>query len=404
MMDTVLGSDLMPVFLGGVVLVSGLIAVIHLRRRRRAIGEFEESILSADGSTDQPAMTTDTSGQAVPAGDTSFLSDFSRGGMGTTHTDEVDPVAEAEVYLVYGRDETAEEILKDAIVKNPERNELKVKLLEIYHQRNDARGFETLAEELYAALGGRGGKLWEKVEAWAESSIRTTRCFAAVLLRAGESRPPRQAQERCPDSTTPAAPCHRRASRHPWAAIPAQSVIPRPAPARRQRRAAQTSIDFDIGMGGPASGESMSEMVRSGSSAAPAPEPTGVGSPDTGLEDIDLGQATPSGNSSIDFDMGASTPESSAPMQSAAPADGGLDFDFGAAADMGSDVAVAEQPAAGGEGGSAQWDETATKLDLAKAYIDMGDAEGARSILDEVMAEGNATQKQQAKELAAQLG
>ena len=53
---------------------------------------------------------------------------------------------------------------------------------------------------------------------------------------------------------------------------------------------------------------------------------------------------------------------------------------------------------------SQQWDETATKLDLAKAYVDMGDAEGARSILDEVLAEGNDEQKKQAAELAAQLG
>jgi len=49
-------------------------------------------------------------------------------------------------------------------------------------------------------------------------------------------------------------------------------------------------------------------------------------------------------------------------------------------------------------------DETATKLDLARAYIDMGDSEGARSILDEVMAEGSEQQKKQARELAGQLG
>ncbi len=44
-------------------------------------------------------------------------------------------------------------------------------------------------------------------------------------------------------------------------------------------------------------------------------------------------------------------------------------------------------------------DETATKLDLARAYIDMGDTEGARDILGEVMEEGTALDKQQAKEL-----
>ena len=54
-------------------------------------------------------------------------------------------------------------------------------------------------------------------------------------------------------------------------------------------------------------------------------------------------------------------------------------------------------------GGQDQWDEAATKLDLAKAYIDMGDADGARSILEEVVVEGNDDQKRQAAELAAQI-
>lgn len=49
-------------------------------------------------------------------------------------------------------------------------------------------------------------------------------------------------------------------------------------------------------------------------------------------------------------------------------------------------------------------DENATKLDLAKAYIDMGDAEGARDILQEVVSEGSEEQQQEAKELLAQVG
>jgi len=49
-------------------------------------------------------------------------------------------------------------------------------------------------------------------------------------------------------------------------------------------------------------------------------------------------------------------------------------------------------------------DENATKLDLAKAYIDMGDSEGARDILQEVMSEGNPQQQQEAKQLLSQVG
>ena len=48
-------------------------------------------------------------------------------------------------------------------------------------------------------------------------------------------------------------------------------------------------------------------------------------------------------------------------------------------------------------------DETATKLDLARAYIDMGDTEGARDILDEVVAEGSDAQQQEAREMIAKL-
>ena len=48
-------------------------------------------------------------------------------------------------------------------------------------------------------------------------------------------------------------------------------------------------------------------------------------------------------------------------------------------------------------------DEVATKLDLAQAYIDMGDNDGARDILNEVMSEGDAGQKSEAKEMLSRL-
>jgi len=48
--------------------------------------------------------------------------------------------------------------------------------------------------------------------------------------------------------------------------------------------------------------------------------------------------------------------------------------------------------------------QISTKLDLARAYMDMGDVEGARSTLEEVMAEGNDDQKKEAKELLHQTG
>jgi pilus assembly protein FimV len=50
------------------------------------------------------------------------------------------------------------------------------------------------------------------------------------------------------------------------------------------------------------------------------------------------------------------------------------------------------------------WQDVATKLDLAKAYHEMGDASGAREILEEVVREGDAEQRESAQALLEQLG
>jgi len=47
--------------------------------------------------------------------------------------------------------------------------------------------------------------------------------------------------------------------------------------------------------------------------------------------------------------------------------------------------------------------EVGTKLDLARAYMDMGDPDGARNILEEVLTEGSAAQKQEAQRLIESL-
>ncbi|KQQ33843.1 pilus assembly protein FimV [Duganella sp. Leaf126] len=69
---------------------------------------------------------------------------------------DVDPVAEADVYIAYGRDTQAEELLKEALRTHPERDAVRLKLLEIYANRQDARAFETQASELYALTRGQG--------------------------------------------------------------------------------------------------------------------------------------------------------------------------------------------------------------------------------------------------------
>lgn len=76
---------------------------------------------------------------------------------------DVDPVAEADVYLAYGRDLQAEEILKEAMRANPDRLAIRTKLLEVYAKRRDIKGFELLAGELYGLTGGQGEE-WVKAQ------------------------------------------------------------------------------------------------------------------------------------------------------------------------------------------------------------------------------------------------
>lgn len=416
LLDNILGSDMLPLLLGGVVVASAGIAFLYMRRRRKSIAEFEESILTSEsiGTDGAPSTTTDTAGQVVSAGDTSFLSDFSQGGMGNIHTDEVDPVAEAEVYLAYGRDETAEEILKDAVVKNPDRNELKIKLLEIYHQRNDIQAFETLAEELYAALAGRRDKNWEKVEEMGRKLNPENPMFrggapgakaAATAAKPAFADTHRGTQ---PGSTSAAAKVAASGASAEADSSDSINFDFSGLGEEKPKAAGSASMDFDLGGGLDfASGQKeIPAAIDFNATIKTNAADLGMAKMEESPASSDLDSSTDRGM--VDFDSGlAGTPANPESASASATSGGGIDFDFdlAASADTGGDAMVAEAPpdVAAEAGSSPQWDETATKLDLAKAYIDMGDAEGARSILDEVMAEGSEAQKKQAKELTAQL-
>ncbi len=86
----------------------------------------------------------------------------------------------------------------------------------------------------------------------------------------------------------------------------------------------------------------------------------------------------------------------------------GLDLDVGhispatEAAFAATQRLTAAEPAAT-DAEPATMSEVGTKLDLARAYMDMGDPEGARSILEEVLAEGSASQKTEARRLIDSL-
>lgn len=141
--------------LWGAVVVA-LIAVFGIfnSRRKKKLQQFDDSILTGS-SMKANSMFGSTGGQSVDTNNSVFNSNFAPSAS-QLDANEVDPVAEADVYIAYGRDSQAEEILKEALRTQPERHAVRVKLLEIYHSRKDPRSFERLASELYGMTNGVG--------------------------------------------------------------------------------------------------------------------------------------------------------------------------------------------------------------------------------------------------------
>lgn len=142
----------------GAALAVILLGAFALARRRKkdkdGLLPTEPSILGAP--TDQAqSMFAETGGASVDTSNSVFNSSFAPSAS-QLDTNEVDPIAEADVYIAYGRDAQAEEILKEALRNHPERHPVRLKLLEIYAARKDQRAFETQATELYALTKGQG--------------------------------------------------------------------------------------------------------------------------------------------------------------------------------------------------------------------------------------------------------
>ena len=182
--DGLLQDPLLLQIAGGALVLLGAAWLFLRNRRKRGLDNFEQSILTA-GGLKANTVFGNTASNTLDTGDTSFLTDFSQsssGGMIDTH--DVDPIAEAEVYMAYGRDAQAEEILKHAIAKEPKRYELHLKLLEIYAERNDSSGFETIAGELYSTLGS-ADPIWTKVAAMGHKREPDNPLYESTTAHAG---------------------------------------------------------------------------------------------------------------------------------------------------------------------------------------------------------------------------
>ncbi len=427
-LDSLLGN---PLLLGGGAAALALGGGALLWSRRRKKPSFEDSILT--GSDLKANTVLGNTGGAIintNATESSFLTDFSRAGLGTIDTDEVDPIAEAEVYMAYGRDAQAEEILKDALAKDPTRQEIRLKLLEIYAARKNVATFEDMASELYAESGGHG-TMWAKAAEMGRQLDPTNPLYghapaAAEAVTGVDPFAKTQAMELpvtpvaqgLVSAAPAAAPAHPDVDfqldlDEPAAPVAgpdmefdsAAATIDTNAAAPTLAEPTETSnlMDFDLGDFSIPEPEKKAAAVEAPQAPAAEFAPGEAAPFDLELTAPPLpalDEPAPQADSNLlDFDFQLDTPAAETPKLDVAEAAvldlGGIDLNLDEP--VAATEVVAEVPLEDAA------DPMATKIDLARAYLDMGDKEGAREILEEVIQEGNQEQQSAAKALLQQI-
>jgi len=419
-------EDLMnnPMFLPGAALLLALLAglgIYSARRRRQSPAAFDDSMLN-DSSLKTNSLFGSTGGQSVDTNNSVFNSNFVPSAS-QLDTNEVDPIAEADVYIAYGRDAQAEEILKEALRNQPERHAVRVKLLEIYANRHDARSFEILASELYGMTKGEG-------EEWRQAAnlglildpanplyVAGANAGEAELKAAALTGKTRRLDEKLDDdlltgtqvmdaksNTIETSPYFNSTTLLTEEALGAP-IAPAPAPAPvPESKAELDDLAFDL--------EGLDNEVAA-PAAASAVDTAAVNPMPAEIADINF--------DFIDHDT-PSTSEAAAPVSqqdeslSLSAADEPLpDLDLSEAAierstvigktaeaDVVTDDAMAAEVMADDASYTVNA-EMATKLDLAMAYQEIGDKEGARELLEEVLKGGNPDQAEKARNSLAKL-
>ena len=399
-------------------ILGGIAALIAARRRKGT--KFEDSIISG---TDIKTNTVfgSTGGGVVNTGDNSLASDFSREGLGNIDTDEVDPIAEAEVYLAYGRDAQAEEILKDALKKDPQRQEIYLKLLEIHSQHNKPQAFETVASELFAVSKGQGD-VWHKAVTLGRQLDPNNPMFQDQA-----AMPPRDGAPSAQPAAAPMPPAPARSTSYvaPSFSDNDISITPAATPASPQKSAAEIlagAEDAVARSATPVAAVTAAQNVgRSAEPASAFAAKSAYGSTSASpfaqsaqsVSDLSTRVDTPADPPRFDLDFQLddldrpATPKASAEPAKAEPT---LASPFGHPATPLEldklDLSFKPGPSFDDPTPSVldgQWHDAATKLDLAKAYQEMGDTDGAREILQEVLHEGDDQQKSEAQGLLAKL-
>jgi pilus assembly protein FimV len=373
--------------IGGLIAALGGAWLYFRNKRRKGLGAFKQGIQSTGLKPNSESMNAASS--AVNTGDTSFMTDFSHGatGGGLIDTHDVDPVAEAEVYMAYGRDVHAEEILKDGLVKEPRRVDLRTKLLEIYANRKDTAAFETLAGEFYATFGA-AEPAWAKIAEKGRELQPGNPLYAAqsAAQSVGASMDAAQSPE-----------LDIAASTEPGSA----EVMAEPIADSVQQVAAEpeqtAGLDFSFDLPEPPAQDNVqldaAELGFESLLELPAHEQP-VESPP-----VDV---TATGGLDFDFDVDLGELESSVPNKSEESSPIVPEIDLSGISlnlDEGENPVAEIHEDKKTTAQSAKSSDVDTKLNLVTAYLDMGDKESARELLQEVLQDGGPRQRNRAKKL-----
>lgn len=433
---------------GVVALGVGALAWVRARRRR-SLGDAElES--ESDGSLPEPlgaAASLDTaSGSAVGPGRGQDAVDspsvFTTLDRSQGETEEADVLSEADIYIAYGRYREAEELLREELERVPGRVELKYKLAESYHGAKNYPALDVLMKEMQGAGEDRVypdrwqrlvdmAKAIEGLERPDAGTRPGTPRAASVVFGLGERAGLRSADGFPPDVSDVWDPLAGTGLPGDPDLAPAGGLDPsirdipvlrssRPAPAARDDLD-PLSLDLDVlpdslDLDGALGGRIVGQVPLGGDEAGPMGAVSDLeltiddlrAASDLDLESFvdstrtvsHLEDDPLSGQGAASMGLGSHPARLRAVTTEGAGDDRAPGGSFYGLEEDGSSDLLSSQ----WQMDSGLWDETATKLDLARAYMEMGDQDSAKGILEEVVNEGNEDQRGEATQMLRALG
>ncbi len=372
LMDTVM-DNIVPIGGGAAALLVGVGGLWALRRRKKNADINAEP--AASKLRAEPFTGNVDAGTVAPAATVFDVSDV------------VDPIDEAQVYIDHGRDAQAEDILKEAMGKQPRREDIPLKLLEVYATRGDKNAFNSVASGFHELTAGVGAN-------WGRAAVM------GYALDPGNSLYPSTGE------VVDLAASHRSSAPDVDLDLSGGSTEGDPlASATNTDIERGSGVDVDLHRAEEISLDHAKTVIPD---AAP-PLDFNIEFPSASVPEAPAVQPAPSNMLEFTIDVPAApAPQSAQPVAApAAKADsGGLDFkvDFSGIDLNLDDAKPAAAPAAVASAPKdAQWEDVQQKFDLARAYQEMGDKEGAVEILHEVEREGDAEQKAAAQKLLLSL-